>query len=230
MKVAKNIFLVSFLMIMCVGTLCGCTNKYYNMAKDNVSEVRTLLYYYHDDNVTVKFDSGYREQDYKIDGVHTANIPFGVVTFYINDTIDDGVTPQYVLLFGTNRIDGDLVQSPFDNSYVADTQKLVSAGTKIVAKFVAGNVVYECPLQCLSDNWKIDSDKALEIATKHFSKELKSFVVNNVFCGEVYIRCVTDSDLSDEYFWYVNFVDSSKNQYTCIISNDTGKVLAESKM
>ena len=230
MRVAKNIFLFFIGILFCTSILSGCTSKYFTYAKDNISEIRTILYYYQDENITVKFDSGYREENYKIDGIHTSNIPFGVVTFFVKDSIDKSITPQFVLLLGTSRLDGKLVQSPFDNSYVADIGKLVSNGTKIVAKFMAGDIVYECPMQCLSDGWTIDAYEALKVACNTFRKDLKHFVVNNMFCGEVYIRCVTDTNMSDEYFWYVNFVDNDKNQYTCIISNTTGKVLATTKM
>ncbi len=207
--------------------LAGCTNKIFEQTKTKVSEMRGVCYIYQDDNITAKFDSGTRENVYKIDGVSGEKTNFGVLTFYLKNDPEISVEPQYVLLIGTTRLDGKLERSPFDGSYVADTGRLVGTGASIVAKFVAGDINYECTLSCPSSEWEINGEQALEIACRHFEKDLKKHIAENDLKCEIYVRALTDDEYSDKYYWYVNFFCLDTSQFTCIIDINTGEILAD---
>ncbi len=231
MKKTKIFLLICFFICFVISTglaFTGCTNKYVNLTKENLAEVRHNLYAGETDNLSVTFMSGYREKDYVINGYNTQLIEFGVVTINLkNDNISKSDTANYVLLVNTNRYEGECEINPFDGSYVADIKQLVSQDADISLKFTIGSFTEEIALNNVSSAWKIDYNEALNIACKQLKPQLKK-MINGTFMGETYIKIIYDNKIqSGEYFWFVNFVGRTGTTHSVIIHPNTGEVLAK---
>lgn len=226
LKVKK--FFVSIICVLCLCVMYGCQNKnIFNMALNNIAEVRELMFVGETNNINVSLISGHREQDYVVNGYSTDLIEFGVLTFQI---LSNNIMPQtvnYVLTIGTTRYDGVLEHNPYNDTYVCDIQKAVKTGQTIYAKIIAGEFVESVELFLVTTNWVLDYKDALKTACSELNNELKSFVVNEQFCGECYIKILNDNELTNTYYWYVNFVSRDGKNYAVIVDPITAEILAK---
>ena len=55
-------------------------------------------------------------------------------------------------------------------------------------------------------------------------EELKSFLKDGIFSGEVYIKMIEGN--GNEYYWYFNLISTDGDSISLIISNMTGEILA----
>ena len=88
------------LIFICL-SLSGCMGKLEKYLRNNISEYREFVVYGQDDGVSASLMCGEREVDYKINGIATELIEFGVLTINAEDEtlLQDGV--GYVLFVGT---------------------------------------------------------------------------------------------------------------------------------
>ena len=208
--------------------LFGCSNsKTYDMAKNNLAEVRYNLYSGKTDNISVTLMSGKREKDYVINGFCSEAIPFGVLTFKINESILLKGDVNFVLTVGTFRYDGVLEKNPFDGSYVYDLKNIIDSSEVITAKIIAGEFVDEVELKSVTDSFNVNYDNALRIACKELNDNLKSFIENDEFKGECYVKLICDDDVTGLYYWYVNFVSRNGKNYCVIIDPISNEIMAK---
>lgn len=213
------------IMLVCI-MLAGC-NKVLSGAKNNISEVRQNIYIGQTDSIVASFMSGKREEDYVINGVSTPLIEFGVIAVSLqNVNVGYSKTGQYTLLHGDQNFSGTLQLNPFDNSYVADIGQIID-GDSMTITVTIGSFSDEVRLTKANTSWNIDHNEALKIACKCLKSDLKDWTKKG-FDGEVYIKIIHDSKISDkDYFWYVSFVNTSGSQHSVIIDTNTGKILTK---
>lgn len=228
MKKASIKIIMLTLVVFITLVLTGCTNKYFELTKENISEQRQNLYVGESQNITATFMSGYREKDYVINGYNTPLIEFGIITVMLEqNNIAKTDIATYSLTIGTNRYDGQMEINPFDGSYVADIKQLITLDENLTLKFTLGSFTEELNLNILSNTWQIDYNQALEIACDQLKPYLKQ-MTNNGFLGETYIKIIYDNKIQENaYFWYVNFVGRSGQSHSIIIEPNTGEVLAK---
>ena len=110
--------------------------------------------------------------------------------------------------------------------FISDLEKEFSGEEKIAITF-NGKVL---TLECLSKNFAIDSQKALEIASKELADKItmkKSFSKLNAEC---YLRVLDKkANKQDGVFWCFSVLNVDNENYSVIISTTDGKVLAKSK-
>lgn len=220
----KQVLLLLFLSFS-IMLFSSCASKFH-LAKDNIAEVRTVLYEASNDRVSVTYMCGYREEEYIINGYATPLIEFGVLTFDFEDIRLDN-DPMFALIIGTTRYDGSLEQNPFNNTFVVDIKKIAVANN-IIATFISGNIQEELVLKKVNKDWDVDHEKALEIACNKLSSALHDFEKDGIFLGECYIKIVNDTEIGDqEYYWYVNIVGRTGKSCSVIINPYTGDILAQ---
>ncbi len=231
MKNIKYFFLLSTLACCIVISglaLGGCTNKYVELTKASLAEVRQNIYVGETDNLSVTFMSGKRETDYVINGYNTALIPFGVVTVKLtnpNITQTEGAT--FALTVDTNRYEGVFEINPFDGTYVGDIKQIVNTDADITLRFVLGSLNEEINLTNISKNWQVNYEQALEIACNELKPQLKA-LTNNTFMGETYIKIIHDTKIQDNaYYWLVNFVGRKGVTHSVLINPNTAEILAK---
>ena len=221
-----------FLFSVCLITIMlfpGCTNlKVYELAKNNIAEQRENLFVGENENIKATLISGKREKEYVINGYCTEPCEFGVLTFTIKNEQNLSDNVNYVLTIGTTRFDGILEKNPYDGTYVCDIKKTVLNEEMISAKIIAGEFVESVELKSVILNWNVNHDDALKLACKELNKELETFIENDVFNGECYIKILNDSDIGDtSYFWYVNFVSRNGKNYAVIINPISNEIMAK---
>ncbi len=221
----KRFFLV---MVAFVFVLSACDSMMEKMLKNNIAEMREYILVGSGQGVSVSLMCGVREKDYVINGYASDAIEFGVLTFELDDIDDFDVSQsKYVLFVGSVRYDGVLVQNPFDQTLVVDIGKKVDRRESIVARIAIGDFVQELALTLLNKDWKVDADKAIKIVAKNYKDELKGWISNNKFGGEIYVKILDDADIyKGDYYWYVNVVSRKGDSISLIISPYTAEILA----
>lgn len=217
-----------FFIICSMFLFSGCASTYENYLKYNIAEVREFLLEGGNENVSASLICGKREKDYVINGFATETIEFGVLTFTVKNIDDyDESLANYVLLIGTTRYDGALLQNPFDKTLVVDIGKIIDKNEDIIAKLIIGDFSVEIEMTLINKEWKVNSNKVLKIVSNKYKEELESFVENGVFGAEVYIKILNDADIyKGDYYWYVNIVSKKGESISLIISPYTEEILA----
>lgn len=222
----KKLYL-SLLSIVCVFILCGCGySRIYDMTHSNIAECRQVMYVGKTNNLSVNLISGTREQNYVVNGYCTDSIAFGVLTFKLLTDINID-TANYVLTIGTTRYDGILERNPYDNTYMCDVKTLINTNDVITAKIIAGEFVESVELNNITADWNVNSDNALKLAVSELTKELKTFIENDEFKAECYIKIVNDDEVNEMYYWYVSFVGRNGKTYAVIIDPISNEILAK---
>lgn len=219
---------ISLILLCGVLLLCGCTNlKIYDKAINNLAEVRYNLYSGKTDDISVTLMSGKREKDYVINGYCTDSVDFGVITFKVKSDIIMPDEVNFVLTVGTTRHDGVLEKNPFDGSYVYDLKTIIDSEEVITAKIIAGEFVDSVELTSVTNNFNVNWDNALKIACKELNDSLNSFIENDEFKGECYIKLICDEDIMGTYYWYVNFVSRNGKSYSVIIDPISNEIMGK---
>ncbi len=228
MKLKFKKVIISILCVICLICLFGCHNqKLYDMALNCIAEVRELMFCGSNNNIKATLISGFREEDYVVNGYCTDPMEFGVLTFEVLADVSFLENVNYVLTIGSVRFDGKLEHNPYNDTYVCDIQKKITPGQNIFAKIIAGDFVENVELFSVTNNWVLDYNDALKTACIELDDELKEFVKDEQFCGECYIKILNDDELNNSYYWFVNFVSRFGKNYAVVVDPITAEILAK---
>ena len=214
------------MLFACLTCIC-CMDNTYNLVKENISEHRQNILVYSDDNYYVTFMSGLRENNYKTDGISNEKVDFSIISFNLlnkEEKIEDGV--NYKTTINGIEYSGQLLNNPYDNSYVIDLSINTTELDNLTIVFSYNSKNITINLTKINDSWKIDGLKALKIVCDNYKDYLKQGIQDNKFNGEVYIKVVHNDKYSQDYYWYIQIV-SGKNSYSAIINPTDGEILAQ---
>ena len=223
MKIFFKTFFISFCMFLLLSSsTLGCHKSIQEDISSIVSETRENFFMGKSDNCIVTFTDGRREQDYKMDGIHTKPTPYGVIVLRVEE--DLGTAPEYQLFVGEKTYCGTLEINPFDMTYVADIGEKVGNIDKIT--FVLPDNYMSLELTNLSNNWSVSCSKALDIFVNKQQSSLARFYNNDALDGEVFIKIVQNNNSSD-IFYYVLFVAHSTEVVASLIDVSTGQIVQQ---
>ena len=206
--------------------LGGCGSSLNQMVRNNIAELREFVVYGKEEDISVSLMCGYREVNYKINGYATELIEFGVITINIlgNADKEDG---KYILFVGTQKYDGDLVINPIDGSLVADIGKIVDKDANMSIQVKLQEEEYDLKLNSVNSNWVVDEQECIKILLKKYKSDLKRFVNNGVFEGEVYIKIMNDEQaLIADFYYLISVYGRSGKSINVMVSPNTGEILA----
>lgn len=207
--------------------LWGCTPQLEKDIRANISEIREFMLFGRDNNACVSMICGYRESEYKLNGVATDLIEFGVVTVKVFEQLSGDLDMNYVLFVGTEKFDGVMAKNPFDGTFVIDIQKIIDRNANIVLQLNLGEWEKSYKLTRIDEDWGLGSDDCIGILLKQYKKELKSFYDNKEWCAEVYIKIIDESDENVSHFYfYVSVLGQKGASINMVISPKSGEVLA----
>lgn len=217
-----------FLLICTMFIFSSCQTKYENWLKDNTSEIRDYLFEGFCEDFEVSLTVGQREKNYIVNGESSELVDFGVLSFVLDEDIDVDInSAKFVLFVGTKKFEGDLQENPFDHSLMADIQTNLSSANNISVNLISNNYLRSTSLNCVNANWNIKSSDIYSIISKKMKNEIKSFVKNNNFEGEVYIKIINDADKNvQDYYWYVCIIGRKGERLSAIISHKNSEILA----
>ena len=223
----KRYFLMLFFVVIIL--LGGCGKDTTLIALNNsIAEKRISLAYGECDGVQATIMTGYREEDYVINGKASSLIEFFVLTFYVDgfEAYDYGEA-TFVLNIGIDRFTGVLELNPYDNSLVVDIGKIYDVSENVMAKLNLLGKTYKIYFRLVTSSWAIDADRAMDIYYNTYKDDLKNFVVKDKLNGEVYIK-ILQEEIGKQYYWYISFVSTDGKTLSAIIDIDTGDIVTSS--
>lgn len=216
-----------FLFIFCIFLIIGCTKIETEIIKNNLSEVRYNIFLAKNDEFTVTFMSGKREIDYEINGYNTKLIDFGILTLIVNDKKIKKQDIICTLKINNKMYNVDFEQNPYDMSFVSDIKQIVSNFDKLNANLTINKKIYKMELENINSNWNITWEEALKIAISSNKKNISKLIDGKEFCGEAYVKILYDDEISNDFYYYVNFVNRNGNNYAVMIEINSGEILAK---
>lgn len=213
-------FLPLFAMVLILFGVSGC-NQGVSLLKNQVSDIRYDYYEGETANWYFSFSSGLREEPYVLDGFSKSKVEFGIITISPKKgTVYKGLS--YTVNIDGVEYSGDFERSPFNETFAGDIEKRAASGAEIFVTISDGGSTEIANLTCVTADFAIDSNDALELALAEAESELE------VFCKkgsvEVYVKIVADiSHTLADKFWIVLFLSESGEEISIIINPMTGK-------
>ena len=214
------IFIICMMCTLIAG--CGRDNKF-ELFVDNISEARYNYYFGEADGYIVSFTSGIREIDYKLDGYHTDNVEFGVITIELPEDVEC-TDATFRLQYGSKVDSGVLEVNPFDNTLMADVGYIID-DVDIKITITMNDIIKVISLRDVTDSFQYDYLSALQIFVDENSEDLEKFVDGGLL-AEVYIKIMHDDTIDSGYYYLIRVIGRSGYMLSGIINPMTGDILA----
>lgn len=206
--------------------LCGCSQTYTASVQDNLSDVRYGIFCGTSKSFYVEYTYGLREDPFAYDGISEAKRELGVFMLYFND-VNNSAYVKIEATFDGKAQEVLLEHSPYDDAYGADIEEC-KIPQSLTVKILDGSYVGETvTLNNVSDQWKIDYKKALEISENHFASEFKSLKANGKKF-ECYLKILSKPNF-EQFFWFFSYVASNGAKNHILINPQTGQILDTSR-
>ncbi len=220
----KKIFLgclLAAVTVMCFG--CGIDTL--KLVRENMSEVTQVYYYGENEDFAISIAYGQRENEYKVDGKSGDNVDFCLLTLKPTRKSADELK-KLTLSVDDNEQELEILLNLNNGAYMLDLEKKLTGQEKISAKFEGQEVA----LYPISNDFKIDSKKAVEIACKELEAKIlekKKFTNLN---GECYLRVIDKRQNGlEETYWCFTIFNTDGKDYSVIISTEDGSILTKSE-
>ncbi|MBE5735009.1 MAG: hypothetical protein E7361_00955 [Clostridiales bacterium] len=225
----KFYFFICIMMFVSL-MLVSCIDNTYNIAKENISEIRYNLLDFYDDDMSVTFMSGERESDYSMNGTQSELVDFAIIKLNFTDK-NYGYnerTVTYKAVINEIEYSGEMLNNPYDNSFVVDLNIDARDLDNLDITFSIDNNEKHVELSKANIGWKYDGLNALKIVCNDMKEYIKQFINNNKLDAECYIKIVNNTDNKGEYYWYVQIYATNGTTISEIINPLTGEILAKS--
>lgn len=210
---------------MAVLSLClmGC-NKNIEKYDKYISELRSNLYIYESENLSVTAISGRRETPFSLDGVAGDMIEYTVIT--IEPTFVPGKEYRYKTSINDVEYSGSFLVHPFGKTLSCDIP-VKCENQLITIDIISGEETITVQLASVVTENMINAETALSIALIKLKTQVESLKSGSDFNGEIYIRLTQNPiDNKGGYFWYVAFVSENDLTYAVLINPLTSEVVA----
>ena len=228
MKILRKMLIV-FLLIYPI-IVFGCSNNIDLIVQESISEVRYNLFVTGNEEINVKFTSGFREDPYILNGKSENKKEFGVITVkFLKNFSNKKANPIFVITISDMDFDGELELNPFDQTYVQDIETFVLDDSSVSIKISFGDFTFEGNLKSVSNDFAINHKEALNIFVKVYKKDIQ--VLNkNGKSFEVYVKIINDPSLEiDKNYFYVCLISSSGESFSLIIDPYSANILAKNE-
>lgn len=230
----KMIALLASLILVLVASsifLFACKAKKPNENLDltkHLIEVRDVMFISSDEEYTISLLSGEREKDYSLDGQISELVPFGVLI--LNRTDGSAINSEnitYAITFDESYYTGNMEKSPYDNSFLVDIETSVPQDSQVsVTINLGGGQVVDKTLECVSKNFAVSKDRAIELATSNLKSNISK--LNKSGEWEAYVRILKDySDIENKtYYWYIAFIGSDGSTAGILIDSANEEIVS----
>lgn len=210
--------------ILCV-TLFGCDKNTFKYVKSNMSELTTVYFFGENDNFSCSLFSGERESEYLLNGVSEKSVPFALLSLQLKENAESSIVKISLTVDG-QASERELEINTLSGAYMVDLEMQLSGTETISINYDDSQV----ELECLSNNFGIDSGKALEIASRELEDKIVLKKTWTKLNAECYLR-ILDKNANDYdgTFWCFTVLNVDNENYSVVISTNDGSVLAKSK-
>lgn len=183
-----------------------------------VSEARTDIFIYSDENIEIKAYSSKKEQPYAADGFVGA----------LNDCLELFVkfsAPQETAEISINNFGGEMSYRAVEGDFYLSLPALLSGGSCDAVVTVDGKVKTYKLLNVKEEGVMTYADALLCVVERE--KELFDGLVDRgVFCGEIFVRLLYDEGC----YYYVGVCDRDKKLSAFLVEGVRGKIIASKRL
>ena len=215
-----KIYVVCLCALLSIFAFCGCGVLLEENISKNVSEYRQNFFLGLGENFSATFTDGQRESEFVANGEKTSLVDFGVIVIKGQNLSQK----NFSLTINNEKISGELEITPFDNTLVVDIKKVVDKNDQLTLEYLGEKVT----LVCLSKDWKINYNNALDIFVHKNKDTLKQYNNTNNFDGEIYIKLVSDKQDMSNIYYYVLCITKNGNVLATLIDVNNGEILQKS--
>lgn len=213
----KKFILLPLIFILTICAFSGCA-KGINYS-DYISERRSAIYLYEDDDTSIKIYCSQKEQPYAADGIKSE----------LNDIIEVFVTlpknPQ-VLSLSVEGHSGEMNYQAVDNCYYLSFSGKAFSSESVAVTLVKDGESKEYSALTVIYAGVISCDDAVKCVSEYDKELFESLTSNNLFDGEIYVRLLYD----DGCYYYVGVCDKQNNVSAYLLDGERGKVIATKKI
>ena len=199
--------------------LCACSNQINNIVLDNISDLRTNFFVGENQDFFAELSSGKREEQFFYDGISTRKVDCAVLSIGFFKTNYSNAIEVQVEIDGQAQ-NAILQHSPFEELFMIDLEKAIDDNAKVSIYYNNQKV----DLKCISKDWEIDYNKAIEIGIKKFQSELENLYFNGKLNAEGYLKIVYEKEFNKTY-WYFGIIDRVGEKYNILIDVNDGRVI-----
>ena len=195
---------------------CGCKKgvNYLNY----VSEKRSNIYMYADDEIEIKINISERENPYSTDGIKGE----------MSDMIEIFVTlPKNYdeVNISVAEIEGQMNFKAVENCYYLQSGGTLE-GEKITATLTYGGDSREFTVCSVLYDGVISCDDAVKCAIDHDTTLFKNLTRKDLFLGEIFVRLLYD----DGCYYYVGVCDRDKKITAFLVDGERGNIIATKEL
>ena len=213
-----------FILIVAVLVVSGCEGID-NIVLNNMSDLRINYFEGKNDNFYVNLSCGYREEVFNYDGISSTPTECGVLSLGYFD-ICSYASVTVVLIVDGEQNEYVLEKSPFENVYMEDIGKILTKDNIVKIKLKGTDEIIV--LNEISNKWKINYKKAIEIGAKYLKEKLESLYFNGTLHAEGYLKVVSKIDYEKKY-WYFALTSQSGENYSLLIDVESGEIISNNK-
>ena len=212
MKKFLCLFLAAALVIM----LSGCKREvnYLNY----ISEKRSNIYLYSDDEVEIKINISERETPYSTDGIKGDISNFTEIFVFLPKNYDE-------VDVSVADISGQMNYKAVENCYYLSSGGNI-AGEKVIVTLTFGGESKEYSAVSVLYDGVITCEDAVKCAIEHDSDLFKSLTQKDVFLAEIYVRLLYD----DGCYYYVGVCDRNKKITAFLVDGERGTIIATKEL
>lgn len=228
MKILKK--MLTIFLFVPLALLFGCHSNIKTAVQEKLSEVRFNLFEASNEEVNVRFTSGFREDPYVLNGKSENKKEFGIITVkFLKNLPNKNTSPNFVITISDMDFDGEFELNPFDQTYVQDIETFVLDTSTVSIKIMFGEFVFESALKNISKDFSINHKDALQIFTKEFQKNIHNLLKNGQDF-EVYVKIINDPNLEiNKNYFYVSLISTQGESFSLIIDPNSGTILAKNE-
>ena len=230
MKKNISIIILSILFFSVSIFLNGCGQDLYLELQDKLSEVRYNLFECGNEEINIKFTSGFREEPYILNGKSENKKEFGVITVkFLNNIADKTSLPEFIITISDMDFDGEFELNPFDQTYVADIETFVLDDASIHIKIIWQDYSFEEQMKNISKTFSCSHKDALNVFIKEFKKNIQNFIKTGTDF-EIYVKIINDPSLEiDKNYYYVCLITKTGESLSCVIDPNSSVILAKNE-
>ena len=211
-------FLFLFLAVAAsVCFFCGCGKKvnYLNF----ISEKRTNIYLYSDDETEIKIHVAEREVPYSTDGIKGETSNFTEIFVKLPKNYDE------VEIHAADVV-GQMNYRAVENCYYLSQSVGNLSGDSVKVTLTFGGESREYTLETVLYSGVITCEDAVKCAVEHDPALFESLTQRDVFLGEIFVRLLYD----DGCYYYVGVCDRNKKITAFLVDGERGTIIATKEL
>ena len=200
---------------------CGCKGSCKKSVNylSYISEKRTNIYLYSDDEFEIKIHISEREVPYSTDGIRGDISSFTEIFVSLPKNYDE-------VEIHVSDIEGEMNYKAVENCYYLSQSDGNISGDSVVVtltyngesrEYTAVSVLYDGVISC---------EDAVKCAIDYDGTRFKSLTQKDVFLGEIFVRLLYD----DGCYYYVGVCDRNKKITAYLIDGERGTVIATKEL